>query len=288
MFKKTTLMLVSVLLIAVAVTGCGRTEDMDAKGTVKLAYVNWAEGIAMTNLAAAVLEEKMGYKVELTMADAAPVFASVASGNTDAFLDVWLPVTHESYVEKYGNEMVDLGISYENALLGLIVPSYVEIDSIEELKANKDIFDGEIVGIDAGAGLMAAAETAIEEYALDYKLLTGSGPTMTAALGKAVDANSPIVVTGWAPHWKFAKWDLKVLEDPKGVFGEVENIHKYSRKGLAEDMPEVTAFLKNFKMTEAELGDLMGVIEEYDGEPLDAARSWMNDHEDLINEWINF
>lgn len=287
MQKKLIGMILAVLMMGIVLAGCVQPKDSDTKGTVKLAYVNWAEGIAMTNLAAAVLEDKMGYKVELTMADAAPVFTSVASGNTDAFLDVWLPVTHKSYLEEYGDDMVDLGVSYENALLGLIVPAYVEINSIEELNTNKELFGGEIVGIDAGAGLMAAAEKAIDEYGLDFKLLTGSGPTMTAALGKAIDANEPIVVTGWAPHWMFAKWDLKVLEDPKGVLGEVENIHKYARKGLEDDMPEVAEFLRNFKMSEAELGDLMGAIENDGGEPLDVARSWMNSHEELINGWIN-
>ena len=287
MQKKIIGMILAVLMMGISLAGCAQPKDSDTKGTVKLAYVNWAEGIAMTNLAAAVLEDKMGYKVELTMADAAPVYTSVASGNTDAFLDVWLPVTHKSYIEEYGDDMVDLGISYENALLGLIVPAYVEINSIEELNANKNLFGGEIVGIDAGAGLMAATEKAIEEYGLDFKLLTGSGPTMTAALGKAIDANGPIVVTGWAPHWMFAKWDLKVLEDPKGVLGEVENIHKYARKGLEDDMPEVAEFLRNFKMSEAELGDLMGAIENDGGEPLDVAHSWMNSHEELINGWIN-
>ena len=286
--KKSILSILVLCVLVMSLAGCGAGADKGAKGkeTVKLGYVNWSEGIAMTNLAAAVLEEKMGYDVELTMADVAPVFTSVASGNTDAFLDVWLPVTHESYIEKYGDDMVDLGISYENALLGLVVPSYVEIDSIEELNDNKELFDGEIIGIDAGAGLMAAAEKSIEEYGLDYKLLMGSGTTMTAALGKAIDANEPIVVTGWAPHWKFARWDLKVLEDPKGIFGEVENIHKYSRKGLEEDMPEVAEFLKKFKLNEAELGDLMGAVEEEGNEPLEAAKKWMNEHEELINSWI--
>lgn len=287
MSKKGIGMLLAVLMLGISLVGCSQPKNDDAKKTVKLAYVNWAEGIAMTNLAAAVLEDKMGYEVELTMADAAPVFTSVASGNTDAFLDVWLPITHKSYIEEYGDKIVDLGVSYENALLGLIVPSYVEVNSIEELNANKDLFGGEIVGIDAGAGLMAAAEKALTEYELDYKLLTGSGPTMTAALGKAIDANKPIVVTGWAPHWKFAKWDLKVLEDPKGVFGEVENIHKYSRKGLETDLPEVAEFLKKFKMTEAQLGDLMGAIETDGGEPLEVARTWMNDHEDVVKAWLN-
>lgn len=283
--KKIIATLIAAILMVGGLTACSPKENAD-KETVKLAYVNWAEGIAMTNLAAAILEEKMGYQVELTMADVAPVFTSVASGNTDAFLDVWLPVTHEDYMGKYGDELVDLGIVYENAMLGLIVPSYVEINSIEELNDNKDLFGGEIIGIDAGAGLMTATEKALEEYGLDYKLLTGSQTTMTAALSKAIDANESIVVTGWAPHWMFARWDLKVLEDSKKIFGEVENIHIVTRKGLEDDQPEVVEFLKKFKLTEGELGDLMGAIEDDGGEALDVAKTWMNENEELIQSFI--
>ena len=221
--KKAVAIGMSVVMLLGAMAGCspsGGSSGATEKKTVKLGYVNWSEGIAMTNLAAAVLEDEMGYKVELTMADVAPVFTSVASGNTDAFLDVWLPVTHEDYMKEYGDKLEDLGVSYENALIGLAVPSYVQVNSIEELNANKDQFGGEIIGIDSGAGIMKATEKAIADYGLDYKILPGSGPTMTAALKKAIDAKKPIVVTGWKPHWMFARWDLKVLEDPKGVYGD--------------------------------------------------------------------
>ncbi|MGI5892009.1 MAG: glycine betaine ABC transporter substrate-binding protein [Bacillota bacterium] len=288
--KKILVLVLAAAFCLALFAGCGATGEQDvggqSKGTVKLGYVNWAEGIAMTNLAAAVLEDKMGYDVELTMADVAPVFTSLASGNTDVFMDVWLPVTHKDYLDQYGDQLVDLGISYKNALIGLVVPSYVEIDSIEELNDNKDLFNGQIIGIDSGAGLMKATEKAIEQYGLDYTLVSGSGPTMTAALKKAIDANQPIVVTGWTPHWKFARWDLKVLEDPKKIFGDKENIHIMSRIGLEDDMPEVVEFLKNFKMTDSELGDLMGAIDDSDKEPLETAREWMNANADLINSWL--
>lgn len=274
----------SVLLLAGAMAGCGQT----GKGskTVKLGYVNWAEGIAMTNLAAAVMEDEMGYKVELTMADVAPVFTSVASGNTDAFMDAWLPITHEDYMNKYGDKLDDLGINYDNARLGLAVPSYVPVNSIEELNANKNLFKGEIIGIDSGAGLMRVTEQAISEYGLDYKLLPGSGPTMTAALQKAINANEPIVVTAWKPHWKFSRWDLKMLEDPKEIFGAAEDIHTVARKGLAEDMPDVAEFLTNFRMDEQELGSLMDAIENDGGEPLDVARKWAKDNAELVQSWL--
>lgn len=283
MFKKVAGIFLASLILALSLAGCSSPKEK----TVKLTYVNWAEGIAMTNLAAVIIEEKLGYMTDLTMADVGPVFTSVAKGNSDVFLDVWLPVTHKEYFERFKDDMVDLGIVYENALLGLVVPAYLEIDSIEELNANRDLFGGEIIGIDAGAGIMDAAERAIEAYGLDFTLRTGSGPVMTAALAKAISENKAIVVTGWAPHWKFGKWDLKVLEDPKGEFGSVENIHKYSRMGLEEDMPEVVKFLKAFKLTEAELGNLMDAIENGDGEPKDLAKAWMNENETLVNSWLN-
>ena len=181
--KAVALAIVSVLSAGILTACAGDDEDgAGSKGTVNLGYVNWSEGIAMTNLAAAILEDEMGYKVDMTLADVAPIFTSLSSGNTDAFLDAWLPTTHASYMERYGDDLDDLGLNYENARLGLVVPEYVDINSVEELNDKKSDFNGEIVGIDSGAGVMLNTETAINEYGLDFELIPGSGPTMTAAL----------------------------------------------------------------------------------------------------------
>ncbi|EOD01188.1 glycine betaine ABC transporter substrate-binding protein [Caldisalinibacter kiritimatiensis] len=282
--KIITLMLLVVLLGTVLFSGCSnQTEEKD---TVKLAYVNWAEGVAMTNLMKAVLEEKMGYEVEMTMADPGVIFTSIANGDYDAFLDAWLPVTHESYLEKYKDDLVDLGYNFEGARIGLVVPEYVEINSIEELNSVKDKFNGEIIGIDSGAGIMNATNKAIEEYGLDYDLLAGSGPVMTASLKDAIDNNENIIVTGWKPHWKFARYDLKFLDDPKKVYGEVENIHTMARKGLEEDMPEVAELFRNFKLNDQQLGSLMGMIADSDEEPDVVAKKWMEENEELVNSWL--
>ncbi|QAT48333.1 glycine betaine ABC transporter substrate-binding protein [Caproiciproducens sp. NJN-50] len=256
-----------------------------SKPVIQIGYVNWSEGIAMTNLMNAILVDKMGYEVKQVQTDVAPLFASLANGSTDVFLDCWLPVTHKDYMAKYGSELKDYGVSFDNAKIGLVVPSYVKINSIEDLNNAKSDFDGTIVGIDSGAGIMTATDKAIKEYGLGYKLMPGSGPTMTAALKKAIDQKQPIVVTGWQPHWMFAKWDLKFLDDPKGVYGSAESIHKLSRKGLDTDAPEVAEFLTKFKMTSDQLGDLMGAVEDA-SDPLEAARAWMNDNEDTVKAWL--
>ncbi|MDN5352170.1 MAG: glycine betaine/proline transport system substrate-binding protein [Clostridiales bacterium] len=268
-----------------AVDGTASGEDA-SKGTVKLVYVNWAEGVAMTNLAKVILEEKMGYDVEVTMADVAPIFTALSSGDQDAFMDAWLPVTHAKYMEEYGDDLDDLGYNFENAKIGLVVPAYVDIDSIEALNGAKDEFNGEIIGIDSGAGIMSATESAIDTYGLDYDLIPGSGPAMTAALGTAIEDNQAIIVTGWAPHWMFARWDLKFLDDPEGVYGADENIHTITRKGLSEDMPDVAAFLTNFYLDSQQLGSLMGEIADSDEDPEVVAKAWMESNEALVDSWL--
>ena len=112
-----------------------------------------------------ILEEQ-GYRVTLKNADIAPIFTSVASGKADVFMDAWLPVTHADYMEQYGDRLETLGTVYEHAKLGLVVPEYVTIRSIEDLNAHKDQFKGEIIGIDAGAGLMNSADKAVQDYSL--------------------------------------------------------------------------------------------------------------------------
>ena len=285
-FKKLAVILCSVLLTTLVLTGCGKDSANKGKGSIKLGYVNWAEGVAMTNLAKVALEEKMGYDVDLTMGEPGMIFTSIADGNLDAFLDTWLPITHHDYVTKYKDKIEDLGYNYENARIGLVVPKYSSVNSIEDLNKVKDKLNGKIVGIDAGAGIMGATEKAIKDYNLDYELLEGSGPTMTTMLKEAIDKKEEIVVTGWKPHWKFARWDLKFLEDPKKSYGESENIHTYARKGFKEDMPQVAEFFKNFKLDDNQLGTLMGDIADSDKDPEEVAKEWMNKNEELVNSWI--
>ena len=272
-------------LAGVFVTSCGSTETQEK--TADLVYVNWAEGVAYTHLAKVILEDKMGYTVTATAADVGPAYTAVAQGNKDAFMETWLPVLHRDYVERFKDQVVDLGYVYEGTQSGLVVPEYVTIDMISELNANKDKFNGQIVGIDAGAGIMSTTEELIETYDLDFKLVSSSGPAMTAALKEAVDNNEWIVVTGWRPHWMFGRWDLKFLkQDDDKMMWKKGNIHIMGRKNLEAEKPELANFLKSLKFTDAQLADLMLKIEQSDDDVEVVARQWMNDNPEAVNHWI--
>ncbi|RBW68930.1 glycine betaine ABC transporter substrate-binding protein [Bacillus taeanensis] len=145
--------------------------------------------------------------------------------------------------------------------------------------------DYEIVGIDPGAGLMKLADKALEEYELeDWKVTAGSGAAMTAALKKAYDDEEPIIVTGWTPHWKFSSFDLKYLEDPKGVFGGPEQVHTIVRPGLKEDLPGAYTVLDQFEWEPNNLEDVMLKIEN-GMDPEEAAAEWVSENEELVNTW---
>nr|WP_318241675.1 glycine betaine ABC transporter substrate-binding protein [Sporosarcina quadrami] len=147
--------------------------------------------------------------------------------------------------------------------------------------------DYKITGIDPGAGIMEATEKAIKEYDLDkWDVTTGSGAAMTASLKKAYDKEKPIIVTGWTPHWKFAKFDLKYLDDPKGVYGGEEQIKTIARIGLAEDMPEAHQVLSNFHWTEEDMGEVMVAIQEGEKEEV-AAQNWLDKNADKLAEWTD-
>ena len=269
-------------------TTTGGTAEQAAKKEADLVYVNWAEGIAYTHLAKVTLEDKMGYEVKITAADVGPAYTAVAQGDKDAFMETWLPVLHKDYIDKFKDKVVDLGHVYEGTQSGLVVPSYVTIDKISQLNEVKDKFGGTITGIDAGAGIMKTAEKVIADYGLDYKLLQSSGPAMTAALKKAIDKQEWIVVTGWKPHWKFGRWDLKFLQqDADKMVWKPGNIHIMGRTDLEKDKPELAAFLHNMKLADKDLADLMIAIKESDNKDLDAvAREWMKSHDAVVSAWL--
>jgi len=293
-FKKTIFIM---LLIPALLIGCGdssqptgndqQQSQPEEKGKVNLVYVEWDSEIASTNLVKAILQEKMGYDVTITPVSAAAMWQSVGTGDQDAMVCAWLETTHSHYLEDVKDKVENLGPNLEGTQIGLVVPTYVTIDSIADINANAEKFDGQIIGIDPGAGIMSKTEKVIEDYNMtDIKLVEGSGATMAAKLSSSIDNKEWVVVTGWTPHWKFARWDLKYLKDPKNIYGGEEHIATIVRNGLKEDMPEVYTLLDNFYWTPDEMAELMAWNQKDDADFYENAVKWMNENPDRVNEWI--
>lgn len=276
----------TIAMVCLALLGLMAGSAM-AKPKLKLVYVEWSCATASTNLAKAVLETKLGYKVKLLPVSAAAMWQAVSTGDADAFTTAWLPTTHGHYYKKVKGKVENLGHMLVGTRIGLVVPKYVTIKSIGEMEANAAKFDGKIIGIDPGAGIMSKTEKAIKVYGLKHiKLIESSGAAMTAALGDAIKKKKWIAVTGWTPHWKFGRWSLKYLKDPKGVYGGSEYIDIIVRKGLSKDAPKAYAFLKNYKLTPAQLETLMAANQMKGADPYKSALAWIKKNPKVVAGWL--
>lgn len=260
---------------------------------IKIGWTAWSSTEANTKLVKAILEEEMGYDVELVMADVGIQYQGVASGDIDFMLMCWLPVTHKAYWDKVADKVVNLGPVFTRARLGWVVPDYIpkeKISSITDLTDPevKEKLNGKIMGIDPGAGLMQASEKAMEIYGLSdagYELISSSGAGMTAALARAVKNKDWIVVTGWSPHWKFAKWDLRYIDDPEQVLGGRESSSCIARKGFYQEVPyEVFEFLTRYFIPAEDLEAIMYEARQTSYE--DAAAKYIEENPDRIKYWV--
>lgn len=158
-------------------------------------------------------------------------------------------------------------------------------NSNKESESISEQVDYKIIGIEPGAGLTGLSQQALEQYEnLDgWTLEESSTAGMIGTLDQAIRNEEPVVVTGWTPHWKFSAYDLKILEDPKGVLGGAENINTVVRKGLEKDLPDVYTVLDRFYWEPEDMEKVMYDAQNGDFET--AAADWVEANTDKVEDW---
>ncbi|MFF6917473.1 glycine betaine ABC transporter substrate-binding protein [Streptomyces sp. NPDC012466] len=269
------------------VPGSGGSTPAEAERPLDVAWFPWDEDIAVTYLWKNVLERR-GYTLNLKQMDVGPVYTGLASGDLDLNFDAWLPYAQKNYWDKNKDRLKDLGTWYEPTSLEIAVPSYVKgVDSLEDLKGRSGTFKGKIIGIEPGTGEMDLLKNKVlPGYGLDeeYEVVDGSTPAMLAELKRAYAKKEPIAVTLWSPHWAYSDYELTKLKDPKKAFGEGNTIRTISNGKFPEEYPQLTKWIKNFRMSENELGSLESEIKDRgQGHEEEAVAEWLEQHPDMVN-----
>ncbi|MGO1337780.1 MAG: ABC transporter permease/substrate binding protein, partial [Leuconostoc fallax] len=276
-----------ILATAIVMIGSGVVSHLMSNQStgkqVNLVYVEWDSEVASNNVLAEAMRQH-GYKVNMTPLDNAVVWQSVASGQADASISAWLPNTHKALAQKYKNDVTNLGPNLKGVKSGLVVPDYMNVNSIADLsnQANKTI-----TGIEPGAGIMTSTNKAMKDYSnlSDWKLTSSSSGAMAIALESAYKNHQDIVITGWSPHWLFSKYKLKYLEDPKQSMGKTENIETIVRKDLKQDKPDVYKIFNNFHWTSQDMQSVMLDVQSGKS-PEQAAKNWISQHKSEVDSWF--
>lgn len=286
--RATVMLLLAVFLLVGCTAGGnkkGTTGNQAGGGkgqTITFGVTPWSSTIPPTKVAEQILQS-MGYKTKEIKADAGGVYAGLYRGDIDVFMDAWLPDMHRKYMKKFGKNITDTAVSYPNAELGWVVPTYVKnINSVADIKGKEGMFNNKIYGIEEGAGMTDTSKKMIKAYGLNLQYVASSEGGMLAQASKLIKAKKPVLFLGWRPHPMFVKYDLKVLKDSKGYF-KASQVHVLTNKKFKDKAPKAFDMLKKWHIKIDDVEKM--IVENNSGkDPNQVAKEWIKNHQDQVNQ----
>ncbi|MBK9714528.1 MAG: ABC transporter substrate-binding protein [Kouleothrix sp.] len=303
------------LLAALVLAGCGGSAASAPKPTIKLAENAWTGSSINVNVAKILLEEQLGYKVEIVTIDENAQWAALGNGDLSASLEVW-PSGHAENVKKYIDEqkvVENLGPLGVVGKISWYVPTYVvkdhpELATWEGFQKPEDaaLFKTAETG-DQGQFLAGDPswvqydEDIIKNLNMPFKVVrAGSEQAVLAALDSAYSRKQPLLFYFWTPHSIHAKYDLTAVKLPdysEGCYAKAKDggvacdypkdvLFKIAWKDLKDKAPEAYTFLKNMQYTDKDQIQMIASVELDKKTAAEAARDWITKNEATWKAWL--
>ncbi len=314
--------IVFVSLALFALSACA--QQAAEKPTIKFAENPWSASMINVQVARIILEEEMGFPVEIVTLDENAQWASLANGDLDASLEVWtfsacLEVWPSGHAENVHEYIEDQGVVENGGLLGPIgkIGWYIPTYMVEQ---NPALATWEGFTDSASAAQFATAETGDKgqflagdpswvQYDADIinnlgmnleVVVAGSEEAILAALDSAYSRQDPVLFYFWTPHSVHAQYDLTEVQLPEysdecyagadtgGVDCDypADNLFKIFWSGLQEKAPDAYQFLKNFNYSTEDQIQMIAAVELEGKTAEEAAREWMAANESKWRGWI--
>lgn len=251
---------------------------------IKIGALQWEDVYSMTLVTKKFLK-KEGYQAEVTkFSEWGIAFAAASKGDVDLLVS-FPDYVASDYWAKNKNRLEKISAVSFGLYQALVVPTYMNIDSVEQLNSIADTVGGKIVGIEPGSGLMRDVANAVKAYDLKYEVIDGSTAAMTAQLQSSIERKEPIVTMLWTPSWMVQKFDVKYLKDPKGVFPPYQAYFWLARKGWSQENSHASEVVASVFMN---IEDVTAIAGEMNGGKTieQAVDGWWDTQTDLIDRWF--
>jgi glycine betaine/proline transport system substrate-binding protein len=277
--------ILALVLGTLALTGCG---GLGQNKVLLLANIGWDENVAVSNLTKVLLEDELNYeRVDInTSEDLDATYRAVASGDLDAFQDVWLP-NQEALLEQVAEDVEHLDPWFlGETKQGMAVPAYMDVRSIDQLNGTDAQF---IFGIEPSSVMMQeVGQEVVPAYSLKQKLVAAPTAGMLDEVERLYATRENFVFLAWSPHWMNQRYDIRYLEDPKDAMGPTNDPAECSTivsGGLRDKDPVAYAFMDALALTEEQINGLEYAINNED-DPLAGARRWASENREVVRPWI--
>ena len=245
--------LISAALAMILASAASISAFGQGKGTVKLAEGDWTGNLTQVHLARIILEEHMGYEVDLTYADYNAQWVSIASGDLHIAMEQWRESTipqMEKFLTEFGGngEIAFLGDTGVIGETGYYVPTYViegdpergieplcpQLKDWRQLNECASVFatletapKGRWLGCPS-VGWGCEDEKRVTNLGLDFvSVAIGSEAAHWAEIEGAYSRGEAVIFDGWSPHWSNVKYDLTRVHLPDATpecWGMVEGV----------------------------------------------------------------
>lgn len=261
-------------------------EDAKVDKTISIGLDPYDYATVPAYLSKEILEQE-GYEVKIQEGQVGILYEALSNKEIDAFIDVWYPNLHSSYLKKYEDDFEIAGTLYSDMPIGVAVPTYMkDVNSIEDLKKYKEKFDGKIYAIDPGSGMAQTTEKMVDVYDMkDFEIKNSSTAAMLAQAQSIIDDKGGVVINAWRPHPMFVRMDIKFLEDPKNVW-KLDDVQIGVTPDLKEQSPEAYTLFSNMKLTLDQVEKWLIAIDTEGKTPEDLAEAWVKEHPEKVNKWL--
>lgn len=271
------------LFAAVVLTMMYAFSAQAEENVIKVGSLAWEDQMAIS-LPTAKFLEKQGFKVQfIKFSEWGIAFGALQKGDVDILLSSVDYLTSD-YWNKYKNRLEKVSIASYGIRQGLVVPSYMNIDSIDQLNSVSDSVGAKIIGVEPGSGLMRETGEAIKKYDLKYQVVEGSTSAMVAQLQSSLERKEPIIATLWEPSWMIQKFDVKFLKDPKAAYAPSQAYYWIANKGFSEKNSHARESLATVYVP---LNDVTQITADMNsGKTVEQAVDvWWNNNQALVDKW---
>ena len=285
------------------------------KPTIRLIENTWPASELNVAVAANILQNQLGYPVEIIALDEQAQWDALAGDDADASLEVW-PSGHGERIAQYIDEQKVVENGGELGVVGRIAwytPKYV-VDANPALATREGFTDPEVAKQfataetgDKGAffagplGWTQYDQQIIDNLGLDFQVInTASEEALLAQMSSTYARQDPILFYFYVPHAIFTQYDLvnvtlpectKADHEAKVEAGAVDcaypedRLIKILNPKLAEAAPEAYQLLKNFNYTTDDQIEMLGLLAE--GKSVEeASQAWVDAHADTWQSWL--
>lgn len=239
--------------MAVALALAGTAQAAESKGLIKIVENDWTGNLVDIRLAKIILEEEMGYTVELVFTDYLAQWAALAQGDLHVAMELWPSYVRpqmEEHIADYGGSgaVTNLGHLGISGRVGYYVFDYMlhgdaarsieaccpDLTDWSKLNEYKDAFktpesgdQGRWVGAPVPAWAAHDAER-LANLNLEFQHVgLGSDVALISEIESYHARGEPLVFFMWEPHWVPAKYDITRISFPDysdECFGYVEGV----------------------------------------------------------------